>query len=151
MLFRSGVREAGDELMGKERMAPLRVAPPKDRVTVQFQPFTGLPVNAADSIYRKIRAAAAENGVELVHRLEEPATYRVKAHFVALGNETSTQVIATWSVFDAEGRPVHRFVAQDTAQAGDGDAWAGVGGEAQDRLAMSGLRGISAWLHGSRR
>ena len=65
-----GVREAGDELMGKERMAPLRVAPPKDRVTVQFQPFTGLPVNAADSIYRKIRAAAAENGVELVHRLE---------------------------------------------------------------------------------
>ncbi len=146
-----GVGEAGAVLTGRERMAPLTQAPPVGRVTVQFLPFTGLPVMTADSIYRKIRQVAATHGIDLVHRLEDPATYRVKAHFVALGNESSTVLIASWNVYDASGADVFHFVAQDMAQSAQGDAWAGVGGGAQDRLAMAGVRGISAWLRSMKR
>lgn len=146
-----GVGEAGAVLTGRERLAPLTQSPPVGRVTVQFLPFTGLPVTTADSIYRRIRQVAGAHGIDIVHRLEDPATYRVKAHFVALGNENSTVLIATWNVYDAAGADVFHFVAQDTAQSAQGDAWAGVGGTAQDRLAMGGVRGISAWLRGMKR
>jgi hypothetical protein len=143
--------DAGAALTGRERMAPLTVKPPTDRVTMQFLPFTGLPVNTADSIYRRIRTVGPEHGINLVHRLEEPATYRVRGHFVALGNETSTTVIFTWDIYDASGNNVYKIVGQEVAQSGTGDAWAGVGGEAQDRLAMRAVRALSAWLHGAKR
>jgi hypothetical protein len=146
-----GVGEGGALFTGKDRLAPLTVQPATDRVTVQFLPFTGLPVNTADSIYRRIRAAAPLNHIELVHRLEEPATYRVRGHFVALGNETSTTVIFTWDIYDASGTNVQRIVGQEVAPAGSGDAWAGIDGDAQDRLAMRAVRAIYAWLHVDRR
>lgn len=146
-----GMGDAGGLITGRESMAALTVKPPTDRVTVQFLPFTGLPVNTADSIYRRIRFAAPSSGIELVHRLEEPATYRVRGHFVALGNETSTTVIFTWDIYDASGTNVQRIVGQEVAGSGTGDAWAGVDGDAQQRLAMRAVRAISAWLHGTPR
>lgn len=149
--FVGGVSDAGAVITGRERMAPLAVKPPADRVTLQFQPFTGAPVTIADAIYRRIREEAPREKINLVHRLEEPATYRVKAHLVALGNETSTNLIVTWNIYDAEGNNVWHRVIQDQAPAGQGDAWAGVSGDAQDRVATVGLRSISAWLHGGRR
>lgn len=146
-----GVGEGGALFTGKDRLAPLTIQPAADRVTVQFLPFTGLPVNIGDSIYRRIRALAPLSKIELVHRLEEPATYRVRGHFVALGNETSTIVIFTWDIYDASGANVQRIVGQEVAGAGDGDAWAGVDLDAQQRLAARAVRALSAWLHTDRR
>ncbi len=146
-----GVGEAGALLTGRDSLPPLKVKPPAGKPTVQFLPFTGLPVTTADSIYRRIRTGAATQGIELVHRLEDSATYRVKAHFVALGNETSTTVIFTYDIYDASGTNVQRILGQEVAQSAEGDAWAGVDGTAQDRLAARAVRALSAWLHGERR
>lgn len=146
-----GVGEGGALFTGKDRLPPLTLQPATDRVTVQFLPFTGLPVNTADAIYRRIRVAAPLNKIELVHRLEEPATYRIRGHFVALGNETSIMVIFTWDVYDAAGNNVYRIVGQDVAPAGSGDAWAGIDAGTLDRLADRAVRGIKAWLHVDRR
>lgn len=148
--FVGGVSDAGAAITGREHLAPLSVKPSSAQVSVQFLPFTGAPVTIADAIYRRIREEAPKQGIMLVHRLEEPATFRVKAHLVALGNETSTNLIVTWDIFDAEGNNVWHRVMQDQASAGQGDAWAGVGGEAQDRIASAGIRSISAWLRGNR-
>ena len=146
-----GMGEAGALLTGRDVLPPLTVQPAADRVTVQFLPFTGLPVNTADSIYRRIRLGAPMYKIELVHRLEEPATYRVRGHFVALGNETSTMVIFTYDIYDASGANIQRIVGQEVAGAGQGDAWAGVDSNSQEQLAQRTLRAMSAWLREQKR
>jgi hypothetical protein len=137
---------AGATLSGRVRVAPLKEQPPAGRVTVQVLPFSGLPVTIADGIYRRIRSRAALDGIDLVHRLEEPATWRVQGHFVALGQTNSTIVIFTYDIFDAAGRPVHRIVGQDVAEGADGDAWGAVAGDVQVRLADRFTRELQAWL-----
>lgn len=139
--------EAGATLSGRIRLAPLKEPPPVGRVTVQVLPFSGLPVTIADGIYRRVRAAAPGAGIELVHRLEEPATWRVQGHFVALGHSSSTTVIYTYDIYDAAGQPVHRIVGQDVAAGVDGDAWGAVDGTVQDRLAERAVRDLQAWLN----
>ncbi|MER2607190.1 MAG: hypothetical protein ABTQ29_15265 [Siculibacillus sp.] len=143
--------DAGAALSGRTRLAPLKEAPPAGKVTVQMLPFTGLPVTIGDAIYRKFRAAAATAGIELVHRLEEPATWRIQGHMVALGQTSSSTVIYTWDIYDASGRPVHRIVGQELAGAASGDPWSAVDGGTQERVATRSVRLISAWLHSERR
>lgn len=138
--------EAGATLSGRIKLAPLREAPPAGRVTVQVLPFSGLPVTIADGIYRRFRTVAQKEGIDLVHRLEEPATWRIQGHFVALGETNSTTVIFTYDIYDAAGRPVHRIVGQDVAGDIDGDAWGAVDGDVQRRLADRFVRELQAWL-----
>ena len=89
---------------------------------------------------------AVVGGGDLVHRLEEPATWRVQGHFVALGLSSSTTIIYTYDIYDAAGRPVQRLVGQDVASGVDGDAWGAVDGTVQDRLATRAVRDLQAWL-----
>lgn len=138
---------AGETLSGRIRLAPLKEPPPVGRVTVQMLPFSGLPVTIADGIYRRFRSEAARVGIDLVHRLEEPATWRVQGHFVALGHTSSTTVLYTYDIYDAAGRPVHRIVGQDVASGADGDAWGAVDGTVQNRLALRAVRDLQAWLN----
>lgn len=147
----SGVGETGAVLTGKTRLAALPSPPPAGRTTVQILPYSGLPVTIADSIYRRFRTMALEQKMDIVHRLDEPATWRIQGHFVALANETSAVVIVTYDIYDASGKPVHRIVMQEPASGGTGDYWNGVDGPMQDRLASRSLRVISAWLNEARR
>ena len=142
----SAIDEAGATLSGRIRLAPLREAPPAGMTTVQILPFSGLPVTIADGIYRAFRSAAETEGVTLVHRLEEPATWRVQGHYVALGHSTTTTVIYTWDIYDAGGRPVHRIIGQEVTGGAEGDAWAAVESSVQTRLAQRALRDLKAWL-----
>lgn len=137
---------AGATLSGRVRVAPLKEPPPAGRVTVQVLPFTGLPVTIADGIYRGFRSRAGAEGIDLVHRLEEPATWRIQGHFVALGQTNSTIILFTYDIFDTTGRPVHRIVGQDVAEGVDGDAWGAVDGAVQARLADRFARDLQAWL-----
>lgn len=143
--------EAGATLSGRIRLAPLREAPPAGRVTVQMLPFSGIPVTIGDAIYRSFRAEAAQAKIDLIHRLEDPATWRIQGHFVALGHTTSTRIIYTYDIYDASGRPVHRIVGQDVAGGAEGDPWGAVGGDVQSRLAKRAVRDIQAWLNRSDR
>ncbi len=138
--------EAGATLSGRIRLPPLKEPPPAGRVTVQMLPFSGLPVTIADGIYRKFREEAQTAGIDLVHRLEDPATWRVQAHYVALGHSSSTTILYTYDIYDGAGRPVHRIVGQDMALGVDGDAWGAVDGKVQDRLAKRAVRDLQAWL-----
>lgn len=143
------VDEAGATLSGRIRMAPLREPAPKDRVTVQMMPFTGLPVTIGDAIYRNFRSEAATAKIDLVHRLEDPATWRIQGHFVALGHSSSSTILYTYDIYDASGTPVHRIVGQDVADGAEGDPWGAVGGDVQMRIAKRSVRAIQAWLNRS--
>ena len=142
----NGGGESGSLISGRTRLAPLPVPPPPGHASVQMLPFTGLPVTIADGIYHDFRKKAAEAGIEIVHRLDEPATYRIQGHFVALGHETSTTIIFTYEIFDASGRRLHRIVGQEVAKGSDGDPWGKVDTDAEERLAMRATRAIKAWL-----
>lgn len=142
----NGLGDSGSLITGRTRLAPLAVPPPAGHASVQMLPFTGLPVTIADGIYHAFRRKAGEAGIEVVHRLEEPATYRVQGHFVALGHETSTTIIFTFDIFDASGRRLHRIVGQEVAKGADGDPWGRVDTDAEERLAARATRGIKAWL-----
>lgn len=137
---------SGALIEGRTRVPPLTTRPPAGHAGVQMLPFTGLPVTLADGIYQRWRDRAKEMGIEVVHRLEEPAAYRVTGHFVALGHETATTIIFTFEIFDADGRPLHRIVGQEVARAADGDPWSAVDLDAQSRLAVRAARAIKAWL-----
>ena len=136
----------GALISGRTQVPPLAAMPPAGRVTVQILPFTGVPVTIGDGIHQHFRTLAKEAGIDLVHRLEEPAHYRVQGHFVALGNETSVTVVFTYEIFDASGRRLHRIVGQEVAKRGDGDPWSGVGTDAERRLAVRAVLAVKAWL-----
>lgn len=142
----NGMGESGGLLTGRTRLPPLASAPPAGHVTVQMLPFTGLPVTVGDAIYQRFRTQAKEAGIELVHRLDQPATYRVQGHFVALAYETSANIVFTYEIYDAAGRPVHRIVGQEVSKLSDGDPWSGVDTDAERRLASRAVRAIKAWL-----
>ena len=97
------------------------------------------------------RHEAAAANIDLVHRLEDPATWRIQGHFVALGHSTSSTILYTYDIYDASGTPVHRIVGQDVAGGADGDPWGAVDGDVQTRLAKRSARDIQAWLNRSRR
>jgi len=147
----SALEQAGATLSGRIRLAPLREAPPAGRETVQMLPFSGIPVTIGDAIYRSFRTEAAAANIDLVHRLEDPATWRIQGHFVALGHSTSSTILYTYDIYDASGTPVHRIVGQDVAGGADGDPWGAVDGDVQARLAKRSARDIQAWLNRSRR
>lgn len=137
---------AGSTLSGRVRLGPLKDQPPVGRVTVQVLPFSGLPVTIADGIYRRFRTRATAEGIDLVHRLDEPATWRIQGHFVALGQSNSSIIVFTYDIFDKDGVPVHRIVGQDVAEGVDGDAWGAADGAVQARLADRFVRDLQAWL-----
>ncbi|MDK9695013.1 MAG: hypothetical protein OEL76_01320 [Siculibacillus sp.] len=141
-----GIGDGGTLLDGRTRLPPLAAAPPAGHATVQMLPFTGIPVTIGDGIYHRFRERAKETGIELVHRLDEPAHFRIQGHFVAIGHETSTTIIFTYEIFDAAGRRVHRIVGQEVARLTDGDPWSRVDTEVEERLAVRAVRAIKAWL-----
>lgn len=143
------LEDAGATLSGRIRLAPLREAPPVGKPTVQFLPISGTPVTIADAIYRGIRSAAPQAGITLVHRLEEPATWRVQGHLVALGQSTASTIIFTWDIYDAQGNLVHRISGQEVARGAEGDPWGAVDGAVQERLAARAVRGLQSWLNRS--
>lgn len=142
----SALTDGGSLVSGRTRLPPLAAAPPAGHTNIQMLPFTGLPVTVADGIYQRFRDRAKEAGIEIVHRLDEPATYRIQGHFVALGAETSTTVVFTYEIFDASGRRVHRILGQEVARLSDGDPWSGVDTDTEMRLAIRAVRAIKAWL-----
>ncbi len=142
----SGLGGSGSLISGRTRVPPLTSAPPAGHASVQMLPYTGVPVTTADGIYHRFRDRAKAMGIEIVHRLDEPATYRVQGHFVALGHETATTVIYTYEIFDASGTRVHRIVGQEVAKNSDGDPWSRVDTDVEERLAVSAARAIKAWL-----
>ena len=138
--------ETGALITGRTTLPPLTVAPPAGHATVQVLPFTGVPVTTGDAIYQKFRTQAKDAGIEIVHRLDEPAHFRVQGHFVAIGNETSATIVFTYDIFDVAGRRVHRIVGQEVSKLQDGDPWSGVDTDAEKRLADRAVRAIKAWL-----
>lgn len=142
-----GYGDTGALLTGEQvRLPPLKHLPPVSPVTVQMLPFTGLPVTIGDGIYQRFRAQARAEGIELVHRLEDPATYRIQGHFVALGNNTTSTFVFTYDIYDVSGKRVQRIVGQETGNQADGDAWGGMTVDGQTRLAARAVRAIKAWL-----
>jgi hypothetical protein len=141
-----GLGGSGGLIDGRTSVPPLATRPPAGHVGVQMLPLTGVPVTIADGIYQRWRDRAKEMGIEVVHRLDEPAAYRVQGHLVAISHETATTIVFTYEIFDATGRRVHRIVGQEVARAADGDPWSGVDTDAQMRLAVRAARAIKAWL-----
>lgn len=136
---------SGSLIDGRTRLAPLS-AQPAGRASIQMLPFTGIPVTIGDGVYQRFRTQAKEAGIDLVHRLEDPAAYRIQGHFVAVGFESSATIVFTYEIFDASGRRVHRIVGEEVAKLSDGDPWSGVDTDAEMRLATRATRAIKAWL-----
>lgn len=144
----TAMSDAGAPLYGAQtRLPPLKTMPPASPVTVQMLPFTGLPVTVGDGIYQRFRDQAQKAGIVLVHRLEDPATYRIQGHFVALGNNTSSTFLFTYDIYDTSGNRVQRIIGQEVGDTGNGDAWSGMTVDGQNRLASRAVRAIRAWLN----
>jgi hypothetical protein len=129
-----------------ERLPPF-VAPDRSQgVIVSFLPFSGVPTNTADTIYKAIRSHASDEGVKLALRLDEPATYRVKTYINAVGNSSSATYVFIVEIYDAGGARVHRFVGQEYGPAPSGDPWNGIDTDTMHHLGDRILQGVKAWL-----
>lgn len=139
-----------------ETSAPQRAAPPPappvpaSEATFAFEPFVGTPGNTADSLAERIGEIARAEGLSIVRRIGQPASYRVKGHLSAVGDSTSSTIIYVFDVYDANNRRVHRFSGQETASAASGDPWGGVSSQTIDLLARRTVQSLKAWLTSAR-
>lgn len=137
---------------GAERAAtsePSRpVAPPvpASQATFAFEPFVGVPGNIADSLSRRLGQKASDQGLTIVRRLGAPATYRVKGHLSAVGDNSSSTIIYVFDVYDADGNRLHRFSGQETSSKTSGDPWSGIDGDTLDLLAERTIMSLKSWL-----
>ena len=128
-----------------DHLAPW-VAPDKSMGTVfQFLPFSGVPVNTADAIYKNVRAHATEEGITLALRLDEPSTYRVRTLINAVGTTDVSTFIFIVEIYDVAGKRVHRFVGQEYGTAPSGEAWSGIDSDTERHLGDRILAGVKAW------
>ncbi|WP_321502139.1 hypothetical protein [Breoghania sp.] len=128
---------------------PLAAAVPASQATFAFEPFNGVPGNTADSLSDRLGNEAKRQGLTLVRRVGAPATYRVKGHLSAAGDNSSSTIIYVFDVYDANGRRVHRFSGQETSSATSGDPWTGISGETLNLLAERTILALKSWLSGA--
>lgn len=119
---------------------------PASEATFAFEPFVGVPGNTADSLSRRIGAEAKREGLTIVRRIGAPASYRVKGHLSAVGDNSSSTIIYVFDVYDTNGRRVHRFSGQEVSSATSGDPWGGVDNSALDLLAKRTVMALKSWL-----
>ncbi len=119
---------------------------PASEATFAFDPIAGAPGNTIDDLSRKIGDTAREEGLTLVRRSGVQATYRVKGHLSAVGNNTASTVIYVFDVYDTAGRRLHRFSGQETGSAVSADPWSGVDSDALDLVARRTVLALKAWL-----
>ena len=129
-----------------EQSLPAAPKVPASQATFAFEPFVGVPGNTADSLSRRIGEQAKEQGLTIVPRIGAPATYRVKGHLSAVGDNSSSTVIYVFDVYDANGNRLHRFSGQETSSETSGDPWSGIDGDALDLLAKRTVLALQSWL-----
>jgi len=120
------------------------VAPVKGTV-FQFLPFSGVPVNTADAIYKNIRANATGEHIALALRLDEPATYRVRTLISAVGTTNTSIFVFIVEIYDVQGKRVYRFTGQEYGPAPSGDQWSGIDADTERHLGERILAGVKAW------
>ncbi len=111
-----------------------------------FEPFTGVPGNAADDLTRRLADVSGREGLNLVRRVGAPATFRVKGYLTAIGNPTATTLTYVYDVFDASGRRVHRIAGQEPSGGTSGDPWSGITDETLEVVAERTIAALKAWL-----
>ncbi|AXS42701.1 hypothetical protein D1F64_17345 [Breoghania sp. L-A4] len=119
---------------------------PANEASFAFDPFSGAPGNTLDDLSRKIGEAASKEGLTLVRRAGARATYRVKGHLSAVGDNTASTILYVFDVYDGSGRRVHRFSGQETSNATSADPWAGISGETLNLIATRTVLALKAWL-----
>jgi hypothetical protein len=111
-----------------------------------FEPFTGVPGNAADDLTRRLAVVSDREGLNLVRRVGAPATFRVKGYLTAIGNPTSTTISYIFDVYDASGRRLHRIAGQEPSGGTSGDPWSGITDDTLEVVAERTIAALKAWL-----
>lgn len=111
-----------------------------------FEPFTGVPGNAADELVRRIADVSSREGLNVVRRVGAPATFRVKGYLTAVGNPTATTLSYIYDIYDASGRRLHRIAGQEPSGGTSGDPWSGVSAETLQVVAERTVAALKAWL-----
>jgi hypothetical protein len=123
------------------------VAPDKSKgIVIQFLPFSGVPVNTADAIYKTIRSRAGDENISLALRLDEPATYRIRTLINAVGTTDVSTFIFIVEIYDVAGKRLHRFVGQEYGTAPSGEPWSGIDSDTERHLGERILAGVKAWV-----
>ncbi len=126
---------------------PPFAAPDKTRgVVLSFLPFSGVPVNTADAIYKTVRSRATVENVTLALRLDEPATYRIRTYINAVGGSDSSTFVFIVEIYDTAGKRVHRFVGQEYGPGASGDPWSGIDTPTIKHIGERMLDGVKSWL-----
>lgn len=129
------------------RLPPWRTPEASRGTVVQFLPFSGVPVNTADLIYKTVRNQANQEGIQLALRLDEPATYRVRTMVTAVGTTDVATFVFTVEIYDPTGKRVHRFSGQEYGAAPSaGDQWSGMDSDTARHLGERILLGVKVWL-----
>ncbi len=129
------------------RLPPWRTPDATRGTVIQFLPFSGVPVNTADLIYKTVRTQASQEGIQLALRLDEPATYRVRTMITAVGTTDVATFVFTVEIYDPTGKRVHRFSGQEYGTAPSaGDQWSGIDSETERHIGERILMGVKAWL-----
>lgn len=111
-----------------------------------FEPFTGVPGNAADDLTRRLAVVSGREGLNLVRRVGAPATFRVKGYLTAIGNPTATTISYIFDVYDASGRRLHRIAGQEPSGGTSGDPWSGITDDTLEVVAERTIAALKAWL-----
>ncbi|MDJ0931570.1 hypothetical protein [Breoghania sp.] len=139
----SGTPQRQQSAPPAESIAP---SVPASQATFAFEPFVGVPGNTADSLSRRIGAEAKKEGLTIVRRIGAPATYRVKGHLSAVGNDTSSTIIYVFDVYGSNGQRLYRFSGQETSSETSGDPWSGIDSDTLDLLAKRTVLALESWL-----
>lgn len=129
-----------------DSLGPHPASPRSEGVKILILPFLGIPTTTGDAVYREIRARAPKSGVQLVLRLDEPASFRLRGYFSAVTTGSGTTIVFRMDLFDPSGRHVHQFSGQELAPTAFGDPWSGVDRKVTDHLAARIIELIKAWL-----
>ena len=146
----SGCSNAPTTLSGLASPAKaVEVAPNVDpkKALFAFEPFDGVPVNIGDNLTQRLMANASTYEINIIPRLQDDATYRVRGHIEATSDNTATIISYIYDVFDSNGARVHQINGQEIAGASLGDPWSPVADGAIDQIAIRSLIEIRNWLY----
>ena len=120
--------------------------PVREGVRLQFSPVVGATVDAATPLAKRLSARAAERGLVIVGKSNDPASHLMKGYFSAIADGNQTIVIFVWDVIGPDGNRLHRIQGQERVEATAENAWTIVPPQTMETIADRTIDELSRWL-----
>lgn len=116
------------------------------RTPVTFAPIIGAPGEISGELSGHLAAEARKQNIPVVDGDGERAQYTIRGYLAASQEPDGNKLAYIWDVTDPSGQRVHRILGEETAPAGEGDAWSAFDQEALQKIAAETAGDLASWL-----